>query len=127
MPVYPFVDWPSLAAVQTQINTALAGTHNNATPVLFAAVYVPQTMTLGPTAEGLIHLPAAGRQGALTLETIPGGVTVATFRTQVSVGDEYLTATLVGGPVTLASGWYNIGLASLAGGSVNAHGLYLTS
>jgi len=120
-PVYPFVDWASLGV--RSAGYPLTQARNAATPILFAALYLPPC-TLSVGSQALIHLPAAGRQGELTLEDL-SGTTVATWTSPVSVGPVYQPVPLAA-PVVLAGGWYNIGLASLAGGSVNVHGLYLT-
>ena len=106
------------------INTAIPGSHSNNTVDIFAGIYLPQTMTLSATSQVLVHCPAAGRQAQITLVDLTG-VTQATFTSAVAAGDEYLVAPVSGTP-TLVAGWYNIGLNSLAGGTVNSHGLYLT-
>lgn len=123
------VVWSSVGSMLFPVSFPLTASHSNGSPNIFAAIYLPAcTLAAGSTA--LVDLPANGRQAELTLVDL-SGVTVATWTSTVRGiaplnPAQYQQVPITSGGV-IAGGWYNIGIESLSGGSVNAHGLYLTT
>lgn len=109
------------------INTFLTGSHNNVTPSVIGAIYIPTARVLSAASRGCIQLSGgAGLSGYMDITPLNTLVAAATFLTVINLAPGYYDAPIAtGAGTTIAAGWYHIRIASLTGGQCNGEALYL--
>jgi len=117
----------SWVRIDGSINTFLTGSHNNATPAIIGAIYLPTARVLSTESRACLYLGGGvGLQGYADLTPLNAAVASATFLTLPNLAAGYYDAPIATGAGTLlAAGWYHVCVAALSGGQTDAQALFL--